>query len=112
MGSIAPSRDDIPALRAPAGDESGSSLLEGVDVPDQRPAIVVGQVLPRGHGPAPGGDLPEELPVRLVLDRLRGPVGRLRSERRRRRAIALALGAVAGNAVDLGHLRPLLEDLL
>src|SRR5262245_23762654 len=83
-----------------------------MDVADERPAIVLREMLPGGHGAAPIADFPEELAVRLRLDFLRGPVGRLGAEGGRGHAIALALGAVTGDAVHLGDLLPLIHDLL
>src|SRR5215831_9557720 len=93
---------------------SGSPRLlpsERMDVADKRPAIVLGEMLPGGHGAAPVTDFPEELAVRLRLDLLRRPVRRLWAESGRSHAIALALGAVTGSAVDLGDLLPLIHDL-
>src|SRR5689334_12732565 len=46
------------------------SLLEGPDVLDERPPVVLGQVPPGRHGAPAGADLPEQLPVGLVLDTL------------------------------------------
>src|SRR5262249_15702934 len=105
--------NSIRLARATAGPiEAGAALLERVDVADQCPAIVLGEVLPGGHRAPAVGDLPEQLAVRLILHSRRGPVGRLRIQRDRRGAIALSLGPVARRAVDLGQLRALLDDLL
>src|SRR5262245_62445771 len=80
-------------------------LLESPDVVDDLPAVLLGQVLPRRHGAAAVGDLPEQLAVSLALDLGRGPVGRLgRRQRRRGHAVALARGAVARDAVGLDEL--------
>src|SRR5262245_3924289 len=69
-------------------------------------------MLPGRHCAATGGDLPEQLAVALVSDFRRRPVGGLGVERDRRGAVALALGAVEGDAVDLRHLLALLDDLI
>src|SRR5690349_16235246 len=87
------------------------SLLEGPDVLDERPPVVLGQVPPGRHGAPAGADLPEQLPVGLVLDTLGGPVDGFGVQRHRRGAVALALGSVTGHAVDLGDLLALLGDL-
>src|SRR5215472_6934080 len=76
-------------------------LLERANVLDERPAVVLRQVLPRRHGAAPGRNLPEDLAVALVLNLLGSPVGRLRIQGDRRGAVALAAAAMAGDAVDL-----------
>src|SRR5215467_9050820 len=95
------------------GSESRRLLpSERIDVADERPAIVLGEMLPGGHGAPPIADFPEERAVRLRLDFLRRPVRRLGAEGGRGDAIALALGAVTGDAVDLGDLLPLIHDLL
>src|SRR5260370_1806106 len=91
---------------------SGSLRGERADVADDRPAVALGQVPPRGHRAAPVGDLPEDLAVRLVLDAGRRPVHGLGIQRDRGGAVALALGAVAGGAVDLGDLLALIDGLL
>src|SRR5215467_3438920 len=82
-----------------------------MDVPNEGPAIVLREMLPGRHGASPIADLPEELTVRLVLDLLRRPIGRLRAERSRGHAITLAFRAVARDAVDLGDLLALIHDL-
>src|SRR5580765_2030769 len=87
-------------------------LLQRADIPDQGPAILLGEMLPWGHGAPAVRDLPEDLAVAFVLHALRGPVRRLRVERDGRRAVPLALRAVTGHAVDLGQLFPLLDELL
>src|SRR4029450_3739025 len=92
--------------------QTSSLPRERTDVPDEGPAVVLGQVPPRWHGSAPGRDLPEDLAVRLVLNSLGRPVGRLRIRRDGGRAVALALVPVARRAVDLGELLALLDRLL
>src|SRR5262245_36926914 len=84
-------------------------LLERADVLDERPAVVLGQMPPRRHGAAPGGYLPEDLAVALVLNLLGSPVGRLGIQSDRRGAVALATVAMAGDAVDLGDLLALVH---
>src|SRR5258705_9245753 len=91
---------------------AGSLPGERADVSDEGPAVVLGEVPPRGHGSPPGGDLPEDLPVRLVLHPLRRPVRRLGVQRDGGGPIALPQGAVARHAVDLGDLLALLDRLL
>src|SRR5215468_2520336 len=82
-----------------------------MNVPNEGPAIVLREMLPGRHGASPIADLPEDLTVRLVLDLLRRPIGRLRAERSRGHAITLAFRAVARDAVDLGDLLALIHDL-
>src|SRR5262245_35284514 len=82
-----------------------------MNVANEGPAIVLREMLPGWHGASPVADLPEELTVRLVLDLLRRPVGRLRAERGGGHAIALAFRSVARDAVDLGDLLALIHDL-
>src|SRR5215510_6879894 len=82
-----------------------------MNVANEGPAVVLREMLPGRHGASPVADLPEELTVRLVLDLLRRPVGRLRAERGRGHAIALAFRAMTGDAVDLGDLLALSHDL-
>src|SRR5262245_284341 len=84
-------------------------LLERANVLDERPAVVLRQVLPRRHGAAPGRDLPEDLAIALVLNLLGSPVGRLRIQGDRCGAVALAAAAVAGDAVDLRDVLALLH---
>ena len=72
---LSPSRASAGRLSRPA------SRLQRANIADQRPAVLLGEMLPRGHGAAAIGDLPEQLAVALVLHALRGPVGRLRVER-------------------------------
>jgi hypothetical protein len=97
----APVATKLPKSRAQPGALLAS---ERADVADQGPAVVLRQKLPGRHGASAGAELPEDLPVRLGLDLLGRPVCGLGIERRRRRPVALALGAVAGHTVDLGHL--------
>src|SRR5215471_14534101 len=82
-----------------------------MNVPNEGPAIVLREMLPGRHGASTIADLPEELTVRLVLDLLRCPIGRLRAERSRGHAITLAFRAVARDAIDLGDLLALIHDL-
>src|SRR5499433_1015232 len=82
-----------------------------MNVANEGPAIVLREMLPGRHGASPVADLPEELTVRLLLDLLRRPVGRLRAEGGRGHAIALAFRAVARDAVDLGDLLALIHNL-
>src|SRR5262245_54973688 len=79
-------------------------LLEGADVVDDLPALLLREMLPRRHGSSPVRDLPEDLAVGLFLDLVRGPVGRLGRQRGRGRAIALVAGPVARDAVLVDHL--------
>src|SRR5439155_798704 len=75
-------------------------LLETADVVHQRPAILVREMLPGRHGPAPVGDLPEDIAVGFALHLGRGPVGGLgRRQRGGGRAVALPFRAVTGRAV-------------
>src|SRR4029450_13720024 len=66
---------------------------------------------PRRHRATPAADLPVERAVRLLLHPRRRPVRRLRRERHGRRAIALAVGPVARDAVGNGDPLALLDGL-
>src|SRR6266850_549960 len=79
--------------------------LERPDIVHDLPALVFGQVLPRGHRASSVGYLPEELAVSLLLDGFAGPVRGLRRwQRRRGRPITLPRGAVARHTVCLDGL--------
>src|SRR3990167_3091421 len=82
-------------------------LRQRADEVHQLPPLLLGQMLPGRHGAATVRDLPEDLPVRLLLDGVDRPVRGLgRWQRRRRRAVALPASTVAGAAVRFdGFLR-------
>src|SRR3990170_2933002 len=97
----------------PGRPKTGLFLLgESPNEVDQAPPIVVGEVLPRRHGTPAVGDLPVELPVRLLLDVRRGPVGRLHRKRRTRGPVAKALEAVTRDTVGLEQLPGIGHDLV
>jgi len=73
----------------------------------QAPALFLGKLLPGRHGPAPRGDLPEDLPIGLVLDRLLPQVLRLRRERRGRGTVALPLRPDFGTEPNVFYVPPL-----
>src|SRR5262249_6907620 len=83
---------------------AGPRGRERAGVAEDRPAADFGQDQPGGEVDPTSSSYLVDLTVGLALDLLRRPVGRLGIERSRGRAIALALGAVAGNAVRLGQL--------
>src|SRR5262252_3319794 len=98
-------RDDAPP-EAPAGrlDIERCRLLplQGSNVVHDLPALVLRQMLPRRHRAAAVRHLPEDLTIGLLLDRIGRPVRRLRrGQCRGGRAVALAAGTVAGDAVRL-----------
>src|SRR5207302_3070408 len=87
-------------------------FLERADIVDERPALLLRQVLPRRHRATTVADLPEDLAVRLRRDLRRRPVGGLgRRQRGRGGTVALAVRAVARHAILLGELLGVGEKL-
>src|SRR2546427_609246 len=80
----------VPIDERPAGSRRGVSRstpgsllpLERADVVYDLPALLLREVLPRGHGAPPVRNLPEDLAVALLLYGVGRPVRRLRGWRR------------------------------
>src|SRR4030095_4103718 len=71
--------------RAPGRVDAALLVLQRPDVVDDLPAVLIGQVLPRRHGPPAVADLPEQIAVALRRALGRGPVRGLRRRHTRGR---------------------------
>src|SRR5262245_16568485 len=75
------------------------AALKTADEADEVPALLLREVLPRRHRALAIGHLAEQHTVGVALHLRRRPVRGLRGERGGGHAVALAAGAVTGDAV-------------
>src|SRR5256885_5767863 len=110
----------MPIDERPAGSRRGVSRstpgsllpLERADVVYDLPALLLREVLPRGHGAPPVRNLPEDLAVALLLYGVGRPVRRLRRwQRRGRGTVAVSARAVTRHAIRLDQLLRIADAL-
>src|SRR2546422_990475 len=110
----------MPIDERPAGSRRGVSRstpgsllpLERADVVYDLPALLLREVLPRGHGAPPVRNLPEDLAVALLLYGVGRPVRRLRRwQCRGRGTVAVSARAVTRHAIRLDQLLRIADAL-
>src|SRR3989442_3331641 len=110
----------MPIDERPAGSRRGASRsttgsllpLERADVVHDLTALLLREVLPRGHGAPPVRHLPEDLAIALLLYRVGRPVRRLRRRQRHgRRTVAVSARTVTRHAIRLDQLLGIADAL-